>query len=427
MSKNCARGARALTVALALASVGAKENDAPPAIVALAIDSSGSLTPSDLERTKQLAKSILESLPPGSEVAIFGFDDQSRLLRPRTADAAELRRALEAITIAGRYTALYDALYDTSRYLRDAPAARKTIVLVTDGLDENSALNLDDALKVAQESSIPVFAVGVGHVQERVLRRIAKLTGGSYWRGNDASGALVAARLLEAPTAPAADSGTAGLPATTSASMAPVASAAGRALPQRSRSAVWVAAVLALVLVSSGLVLISRLRRPSARCPSCRRELASPLSNCLFCADTESPPGVTREPARTLSRVASPTMLSRMNLTEEYLEKTVTLREQPVLTVTSGPGQGMVFSLNRQSPTSLGRAKANDIVLEDVSISSEHCRIRVEEDSFVVHDLKSTNGTFVNERRVLRQNLNEGDVIKVGETYLQFRLNQKRA
>jgi pSer/pThr/pTyr-binding forkhead associated (FHA) protein len=119
--------------------------------------------------------------------------------------------------------------------------------------------------------------------------------------------------------------------------------------------------------------------------------------------------------------------MARMDLTEEYLEKTVTLREQPVLTITNGPGAGMVFSLNRQSPTSVGRAKANDIVLEDVSVSSQHCRIRPEDGSFVLHDLKSTNGTFVNERRVTRQALAEGDTVKLGETYMQFRLNQRRA
>src|SRR5262249_57831054 len=107
-----------------------------------------------VDHTRELGRAILESLPPGSEVAIFAFDDQSRLLQKRTADAAQLRQALDSIVIAGRYTALCDALYDTSRYLRDAPPARKTIVLVTDGLDENTALNLDDPLKVAQDSSI---------------------------------------------------------------------------------------------------------------------------------------------------------------------------------------------------------------------------------------------------------------------------------
>jgi pSer/pThr/pTyr-binding forkhead associated (FHA) protein len=118
--------------------------------------------------------------------------------------------------------------------------------------------------------------------------------------------------------------------------------------------------------------------------------------------------------------------MARMDMTEEYLEKTVTLREDPVLTITAGPGTGMVFSLSRTGTTSIGRAKANDVVLGDISTSSQHCRIRPEQGAFVLHDLKSTNGTFVNERRVTRHVLAEGDVIRVGETYLQYRTRQAR-
>ena len=114
-----------------------------------------------------------------------------------------------------------------------------------------------------------------------------------------------------------------------------------------------------------------------------------------------------------------------MNITEEYLEKTVTLRERPVLAVTHGADAGQVVPLSPEATTSMGRAKANDIVLEDVSVSSQHCRVRPEQGRFVLHDLGSTNGTFVNERRVTRHDLAEGDVIKVGETTLQFRMERR--
>jgi pSer/pThr/pTyr-binding forkhead associated (FHA) protein len=117
---------------------------------------------------------------------------------------------------------------------------------------------------------------------------------------------------------------------------------------------------------------------------------------------------------------ASETVVARMNITEEYLEKTVTLRESPALVVTHGVAVGQMLLLNPEVTTSIGRAKANDIVLEDLSVSSQHCRVRPEDGRFVLLDLKSTNGTFVNARRVTRHPLTEGDVIKVGETALQF-------
>jgi pSer/pThr/pTyr-binding forkhead associated (FHA) protein len=44
----------------------------------------------------------------------------------------------------------------------------------------------------------------------------------------------------------------------------------------------------------------------------------------------------------------------------------------------------------------------------------------------VLHDLKSTNGTLVNDQKVSRHILSEGDVIRIGETSLQFRLESRR-
>ena len=119
-------------------------------------------------------------------------------------------------------------------------------------------------------------------------------------------------------------------------------------------------------------------------------------------------------------------MFARLDTSKERLQKTILLREKPALTVTSGPRAGQVFRLSHTSATSIGRARANDIVLDDVAVSSQHCRVRLEDEQFVVHDLDSTNGTRVNDRRVTRHVLSEGDVIQVGETRLEFRTEQRR-
>src|SRR5262249_45984010 len=151
---------------------------APPAMVALTLDTSGSVGTVQFVRARDLALAILGALPAGSEVAVLAFDDQSRVIVPQTTKPDEERKGLRTLKVGGRFTGLHDALYDVGRYVRDAPGQRKAIVLITDGLDENSALNLEDGLRVATDAQIPVFAIGVGpHPQERVLRRIAKLTG----------------------------------------------------------------------------------------------------------------------------------------------------------------------------------------------------------------------------------------------------------
>jgi hypothetical protein len=420
-----------------------------PPVVALVIDTSRSIGQPGLDRARELALGMLPGLGPGAEAALFTFDDQSRLVQARTSRPEDLRRALSRIAMSGRYTALYDALYDASRYLRDAPGGRKAIVLITDGLDENSSLKIEDGLKVAVDNGTPVFAVGVGKVQERELRRIAKLTGGEYFAPGTGSAPVLAARIAGGPAAAAA-------PAEKPAGSTPGVHARSPARDATSRPAIaaptsatgpstrgrWIGLGLALAgVLAMGWWALGRRSQP--RCPTCRRALPDRLSECAFCSRepaTAPPPSRARSstagksaaakgPERSANPDTAPTVLARVGAgTDEYLEKTVVLRERPVLSVTRGPGMGLVYEVKTAGPTSLGRAKLNDIVLnEDVAVSSEHCRIRPEDGTFVLHDLKSTNGTFVNDKRVSRQPLTEGDTIQVGETYLQFRLEHRRS
>ena len=436
-------------LAMVLGSSSTPAAETPITVVALVLDSSGSVR-KDLGRTRELSEGIRTALDPSSEVVLFSFDDQSRLLLPRTDQRERISHALATVAVAGRHTALYDALYDASRYLRETGATRAAIILVTDGRDEDSALNLDDGLKLAVDGHIPVFAIGVGEVETRVLRRIAKLTGGAYLPIALARPADIAGRIRALDPMVPGGATEAGGPAAARTSTTPRTAAPGSAAPAGAagvtRAAAstrpgvvrtgttaianwraWIYAGLAVALVAtSGLWL--RRRRAGPRCATCGRSLPNALSACAFCSRTSTarPRSGNSHATPTVESVLSPTVLARMNSTEEFLEKTITLKERPVLSVTRGPGSGQVYELSRETATSLGRAKANDIVLDDVAVSSQHCRIRPEDGHFVVHDLRSTNGTFVNERRVLQQSLTEGDVIQIGETYLQYRTEHRR-
>jgi hypothetical protein len=389
----------ALSAALLLAAWPAAA-ERPPVTLALVIDTSGSLARPDLDLARELTIGVLAALPAGSEAAVFSFDDQSRVVLPRTSDPEAVRSAVDGLKGAGRYTALYDALYDASRYLRDAPGRRRAILLVTDGRDERSAVVLEDGLAVAREDGIPVFCVGVGRVEERALRRIAKLTEGRYRLGFETDPAVLAREILEAPEVPA--------PAPTPDAVAsPAPSAPPPTVPEPAPPApavsplVWTGAGLLLLAVSGGLLLLATRRR-------------SGTSGTR----AASPGPVGRPP----DGGSPPTVFSRLDDSREALERTMLLREKPVLVVTAGKHLGSVFPLSRGSSLSVGRARANDIALDDVAVSSQHCRIRPEGDRFAVHDLESTNGTRVNDRRVTKHLLEEGDVIQVGETRLEFRI-----
>jgi pSer/pThr/pTyr-binding forkhead associated (FHA) protein len=64
---------------------------------------------------------------------------------------------------------------------------------------------------------------------------------------------------------------------------------------------------------------------------------------------------------------------------------------------------------------------ACDFILDDDSISAEHARVKEERGQFVLYDLASTNGTYLNGSRIERSALVDGDVITLGDTKLVFK------
>jgi hypothetical protein len=85
------------------------------------------------------------------------------------------------------------------------------------------------------------------------------------------------------------------------------------------------------------------------------------------------------------------------------------------LVVRTGPNPGMVFDLTKEI-TTLGRDVANDIVLGDPEVSRQHSRITRTPGGYVLEDMGSTNGTFVNgERLAAPRVLREGDLIGLSE------------
>lgn len=78
-------------------------------------------------------------------------------------------------------------------------------------------------------------------------------------------------------------------------------------------------------------------------------------------------------------------------------------------------GERFTFRLIPGAMKTLGRAPRADFIVDAALVSRIHCRITATPaGQLEVHDLKSTNGTFVNGRRVERATLVAGDRLKIG-------------
>jgi type II secretory pathway predicted ATPase ExeA len=68
----------------------------------------------------------------------------------------------------------------------------------------------------------------------------------------------------------------------------------------------------------------------------------------------------------------------------------------------------------------IGRTPDNDLQIDSKFISRHHCQIVTQQDSCVIEDLNSTNGIYVQSKRVRRHNLNDGDVVQVGQHEIMY-------
>lgn len=90
-----------------------------------------------------------------------------------------------------------------------------------------------------------------------------------------------------------------------------------------------------------------------------------------------------------------------------------------LLIMGSGDAAGTVVPLI-ENEYRIGRHRDNQIHLSDLGVSAHHARIFRGPDGYVVEDLKSRNGTWVNGTRIFHSILNNGDEIRVGATDLRY-------
>jgi len=91
------------------------------------------------------------------------------------------------------------------------------------------------------------------------------------------------------------------------------------------------------------------------------------------------------------------------------------------LVVTDGPLAGTTLQLSEQ-PVTIGRADGSTLVISDDYVSSNHARLVPNGDAWVLEDLGSTNGTFLDRERVTQATpVPVGTPIRIGKTVLELR------
>ncbi|HET7481750.1 MAG TPA: type II secretion system F family protein [Actinomycetota bacterium] len=148
--------------------------------VVLAIDTSGSMKGQPLAAATAAALRFVTSLPPDIRVAVTTFSDHPEVLTSLASDHEAALAALGKLEAAGE-TSLYDAAAGATGMFSD-PRRQRNVILLSDGADTVSRLDLKDAVGAAKRKGVSFFTVGLtsGETDAAALEKLATATGGRY-------------------------------------------------------------------------------------------------------------------------------------------------------------------------------------------------------------------------------------------------------
>lgn len=142
-----------------------------PVSLGIVLDTSGSMA-GDKIRAAQAAlnRFLYDLLDRADEMFLYRFSSDPSLLQDWTADRALMSRALGRITANGG-TAMYDAVAEAVPLAEEGRHRKKALVVISDGNDTSSRIDVRDVKQVIRESEVMVYAIGIDGDDDSTYRR----------------------------------------------------------------------------------------------------------------------------------------------------------------------------------------------------------------------------------------------------------------
>ncbi len=130
-----------------------------PVSLVFAIDTSGSMRPK-IDTVVKASTNLVKESRAGDEMAVIEFKDQPELLEEFTSDVNDVIDTLNGL-VASRQTAMLDALYLAADYAsKEGKNRRKAVLLVTDGLDNDSYYKFNEVVNHLREIDVQIYLIG---------------------------------------------------------------------------------------------------------------------------------------------------------------------------------------------------------------------------------------------------------------------------
>jgi hypothetical protein len=147
-----------------------------------------------------------------------------------------------------------------------------------------------------------------------------------------------------------------------------------------------------------------------------------------MCRSTIEPGSVSSSPGAPTIRVAASLPRERpsaIGLSDDPFPKSANPKlqdgEHISLFVLEGPSQGEEFEITKSITTIGRRGGGADVEIDDPTISRSHCAIEIRRDGVLLHDLRSTNGTYLRNSGVSVVRLEPMSTFRIGTSLLQLK------
>jgi hypothetical protein len=394
--------------------------------ILLLVDTSDPARENVIIENKKDIKILLGLVNKNHRIGLASFDKTLRLEVPFGLSAEQIANAIEKLHAIGKTTELYRSILSAIYLLKNIEADRKIIYLFSDGLAEDKAYYHNDVVNAAKDAGIVITSLGYPRsvsqsVGLQTIRRLSEETGGVFIE-SDNNYDIPEITLHNLFTG----------------------------IDNGARFDIDIAKLYSM---KSGSNLSINLTIETG---SNNYQISIPFTV----------PGITSETAKVEKQVTAPEMKPPARtiqvITKESPEKPlnpwfwygipafltivliITLVVFLVITYQQGrkkhasdsgitefkPYAYLVLQdeTKKRYPITrttwrIGRGKDNEMTLKDSSISRRHAEIHREKgDIFTLYDLESLNGVYVNNNKVSKVILHEGDIIEIGDINFRFTL-----
>ena len=381
-----------------------------------------------IEKNKTHIKELLNSLKTHHKIGLASFDKSLDIKAPLGTSRFLLSKSIDSLKATGKTTELYRNLLKAIEHVKSFDAQRKAIILLSDGQAEDKAYFHSDVIKSARESRIVINSIGYPRsialsVALQTTRRLSEETGGSYFEtdmtynipssylnnpysnfDNGGSFSIRLDDLYQQETPPKNIKLIFKNKITTKSINAPVSiKVEKKVIPERVKTAAIDKTETARQInptTSAPVQIITKQVEPQT------------INLWLWYG----------LPAAFIIIIIFIliTLFLLWNRQPSTKEKSVYSEYKPYAYLISNDENETRYPITR-TIWRIGRSKDNELSLSDTSLSRRHAEIhRNNNGTFDIIDMNSMNGVYVNNEKVGKTELHEGDIVEIGDVFLRF-------